>query len=400
MKKKFSFGYQILLILSLTNVISYALANNIDEFGHVTSIQHDGSNHPEAHSVETTRSIITTVKEKRDYLWFLTLVIVFYFAYKTNQKAKKLAKELSELKQKSVPQEEPRYWLATALPKILIFIAILSILATILVFGIYFNAYFDGSIATEHAKWGTFGDFVGGTLNSIFGLLGLVALLFTIVLQSRELQLARQEFKKSANSSQEKSNTFKRQQFENTFFHLLNLHNNFVNSLELRETFVLESIIRGRECLAKCYEIFKEKNYFERYAPIKVKGLPQIQQEIIFENTFKEFLVDIKTHYQLHVEHYFVHLCQMVEFLGKDETQVFLSESGTEDKKAKQRYMSIILSQLSDAEMTLLFFYCISNSSNCWQLMMEYGWLNDSPDWLTTEYCEYYFKVPATDDKN
>ncbi|NLA01618.1 hypothetical protein GTA07_14655 [Rhodococcus hoagii] len=91
---------------------------------------------------------------------------------------------------------------------------------------------FNNGFSNENSDWGTFGDFLGGTLNPIFGFLSLIALLLTIVLQSKELESTRIELERSA-SAQEKteaalnkqSDTQVKQQFENTFFSLLDQHN-------------------------------------------------------------------------------------------------------------------------------------------------------------------------------
>ncbi|UCR83775.1 putative phage abortive infection protein [Pseudomonas chlororaphis] len=102
-------------------------------------------------------------------------------------------------------------------------------------FGLVLTLYlmeFNNGFSNENSDWGTFGDFVGGTLNPIFGFLSLIALLLTIVLQSKELESTRIELERSA-SAQEKteaalnkqSDTQEKQQFENTFFSLLDQHN-------------------------------------------------------------------------------------------------------------------------------------------------------------------------------
>jgi hypothetical protein len=91
---------------------------------------------------------------------------------------------------------------------------------------------FNNGFSSENSDWGTFGDFVGGTLNPILSFLSLTALLLTIVLQSKELESTRKELERSA-SAQEKteavlskqSETQSKQQFENTFFSLLDQHN-------------------------------------------------------------------------------------------------------------------------------------------------------------------------------
>lgn len=94
-------------------------------------------------------------------------------------------------------------------------------------FGVVLALYlmeFNNGFSNENSDWGTFGDFLGGTLNPIFGFLSLIALLLTIALQSKELESTRIELERSA-SAQEKteaalnkqSDTQQKQQFENTF---------------------------------------------------------------------------------------------------------------------------------------------------------------------------------------
>ncbi len=75
---------------------------------------------------------------------------------------------------------------------------------------------------------GTFGDFIGGVANPIFGFLSFIALLYTIVLQSKELELTRKELEetkkeiqRSAEAQELSSKVFQQQQFDSTFFSLL-----------------------------------------------------------------------------------------------------------------------------------------------------------------------------------
>lgn len=129
--------------------------------------------------------------------------------------------------------------LIEALPWLLIVAAGSIFIATIMYFdNFYFNYldYFDGKLSESYSDWGTFGDFFGGTLNPILSFLGLIALLSTIKLQIRELKETRIEFKRSADAQQGSKEALdlqakmqKRQQFENTFFSLLNQHNSSLN---------------------------------------------------------------------------------------------------------------------------------------------------------------------------
>jgi uncharacterized membrane protein len=105
------------------------------------------------------------------------------------------------------------------------------------IFGRYFT-YFKGDLSNAHGDWGTFGDYIGGTLNPILSFLSLIALLATIVLQSKELKLSRKELKRSASAQEDtkailrkQSETLERQQFESTFFSMLDQHNKVLESL-------------------------------------------------------------------------------------------------------------------------------------------------------------------------
>lgn len=97
---------------------------------------------------------------------------------------------------------------------------------------------FGVELSPKNDDWGTFGDYVGGVLNPVFGLLSFSALLVTIWLQAKELKETRQEFSRSADA-QEKSEqvlqlqavTLIKQQFESTFFSLLEQHNNALGSI-------------------------------------------------------------------------------------------------------------------------------------------------------------------------
>jgi len=57
--------------------------------------------------------------------------------------------------------------------------------------------YFNGSIEADNTKWGTFGDFFGGTLNPMLSFLALIAVLLTIALQNNQIQLTRKEMEEN-----------------------------------------------------------------------------------------------------------------------------------------------------------------------------------------------------------
>lgn len=112
-----------------------------------------------------------------------------------------------------------------------IVVALLAVFVLLVTLGFYF-LNFHAKLSVVNADWGTFGDFVGGTLNPIFSLMSLLALLYTIILQTKEMAETRGELKRAA-AAQEKTEqalngqleALKIQQFEGTFFALLDQHN-------------------------------------------------------------------------------------------------------------------------------------------------------------------------------
>lgn len=104
------------------------------------------------------------------------------------------------------------------------------VLVIVLFFVLYLGFKGDGG------ELGVIGDYFGGMLNPVFGFLSLLALLYTINIQLKalkiqseelkltreELEATREELSRSAEAQEESSKIFRQQQFESTFFSLLN----------------------------------------------------------------------------------------------------------------------------------------------------------------------------------
>ena len=97
---------------------------------------------------------------------------------------------------------------------------------------------FLAKLSNDPATWGTFGDYLGGTLNPIISFLALIGLLYTIHQQAQEMQATRKELKQAAKQQRKQvkqqsrqSEIFNLQQFESTFFSLLNQHNKIIEKI-------------------------------------------------------------------------------------------------------------------------------------------------------------------------
>lgn len=85
----------------------------------------------------------------------------------------------------------------------------ISAVAVVVAVFLFYILNFQGELTLDHERWGTFGDFFGGTLNPILSFFALTALLLTIVLQNRELEATREEMAQSRVAAQEQVAHFK-----------------------------------------------------------------------------------------------------------------------------------------------------------------------------------------------
>jgi len=233
---------------------------------------------------------------------------------------------------------------------------IIALAAAFFVFAIYV-VKFDGELSSDQSTWGTFGDYVGGVLNPVFGLLGLFALLFTIAIQSKELKLSREELSNSASALKEQNLTLELQKFETTFFQLLRFHNDIVNTIDLQKHAKVGNNIdatimttTGRDC----FLVF-EKRIRERFKEVENRQSDQP----IKEKTNEAYKIFWERN-QHNLGHYFRNLEIIIKFIKSNN----ISE--------KALYVDIVKAQLSDQELLILFYYCLyGNGKDSFKLLAE-----------------------------
>ena len=122
--------------------------------------------------------------------------------------------------------------------RLLWILGIAAVAAFLIVLGLYISYFKNLSVTNDSATWGTFGDYLGGTLNPIISFLALIGLLYTIHQQSQEMQATREELKQAAEQQRQQveqqsrqSEIFNLQQFESTFFSLLEQHNKIIEKI-------------------------------------------------------------------------------------------------------------------------------------------------------------------------
>jgi len=135
-----------------------------------------------------------------------------------------------------------------------------AVAAFLIVLGLYIAYFKNLSITNDSATWGTFGDYLGGTLNPIISFLALIGLLYTIHQQAQEMQATREELKQAAEQQRKQveqqsrqSEIFNLQQFESTFFSLLEQHNKIIENLIEAKISDLTNITIDEKFNIDCY---------------------------------------------------------------------------------------------------------------------------------------------------
>ncbi|MAC46021.1 MAG: hypothetical protein CMI12_04105 [Oceanospirillum sp.] len=114
---------------------------------------------------------------------------------------------------------------------------------------------------------GTFGDFFGGMLSPILTFVTFIALIATILIQLKELRMTRQEMVNAANAQEETAKSLQKQeqqqkvqQFDNTFFNLLDKVSNEQDKIVAEAKAVVTSIrsgkIKSTSADVLCEEVF------------------------------------------------------------------------------------------------------------------------------------------------
>jgi hypothetical protein len=199
-----------------------------------------------------------------------------------------------------------------------------------------------------HASWpldfgnvdkaGVFGDSFG-VLTSLFSGLAFAGIIFTILLQRDELQLQRRELELTRGEIKNQNQTIEKQNFENTLFQMLRLHNDIVNTIDLRRDSQRGQIVtRGRDCFVAFY-----KRIQECYPNVEINA-PDAQEEEKIQRAYELFW----SKNQQELSHYFRYLYTIFKFIK-------FSDVGD-----KRLYSNIVRAQLSDQELLVLFYNCLS----------------------------------------
>ncbi|PLK49667.1 putative phage abortive infection protein [Uliginosibacterium sp. TH139] len=186
----------------------------------------------------------------------------------------------------------------------------------------------------DPAKLGTLGDFFGGLLNPVFGFLSVVGLLVAVVLQREQLQQVKREAQASARAAET-------QAFENTFFQLLRLHQEILNSVELSDH---EGLFRGRAAIHRLYgESFSDYDLLER-----CQNWDEREEFLAWLNDYYE---DNYIRFGHLVEHYYQSIENIASFVHRSAI------------RNKAFYARLLRGQFSQYELLMMFFHALRDEA-------------------------------------
>jgi len=236
-----------------------------------------------------------------------------------------------------------------------LWILISGVLASIIIYGILV-IYLSWPISEfSIADSGTFGDSFG-FLTSLYSGLAFAILIVTLNMQKEELKLQRQELaftreelRKQKEEFATQNKTLKIQKFENTYFQLVSLHNQNVDSLVYRAAG--ENVDRTkRECFRGI-----------------IRDL-RLNIEVKAQTEFGEREITIPEKYDL----YYDFVASSIEHYQKTLYQILSFVDQSEEIDNKKTYSNFLRAQLSIKEIELLFFHCLSRyGKNKFKLLVE-----------------------------
>lgn len=199
---------------------------------------------------------------------------------------------------------------------------------------------------------GTFGDMFGA-VNALFSGLAFAGLIATLLYQREELKLQRKELNEQKLEFREQNKTLKRQRFENTFFNMLSLQQEIVANIsfdEVKTIFDFNAHTQDEQRTSYNGRSLFREMYLNLKVSIDKKQFYQGVKGAIQANNYSVYsYISATTRF----DHYFRHLYRIFKYVDT-------SDLITEDERYD--YACIIRSQLSDYELVMLFYNCLTTN--------------------------------------
>jgi hypothetical protein len=218
---------------------------------------------------------------------------------------------------------------------------------------------------------GTFGDMFGA-VNALFSGLAFAGVIVAILMQRSELELQRRELTLTREELRGQREALEKQNFESTFFQLLRLFNDLVAGITLPDANNPNLRVNGRAC----FENFHHSLMTAYRGVLREAGAIMVLDAL--NEAYRRFYVPR----QGTLGHYFRTLYNIIKLV--DRSQV----------AEKHLYTNLVRAQLSDFELILIFYNCLSarGRDNFKPLIEQYALLKALPreQLFDQNHLEYY----------
>lgn len=240
--------------------------------------------------------------------------------------------------------------------------------ATGLIVGVVFTIIFLRTPKeSSYFEWNLLGDFLSGSVASLWSLAGLFFIYVAFLGQKQQLLNQQLELKfnqievkntrlELAGQKQEmiiQNETLKLQKFENTFFNLLNLLNSVVNNIDIRNVRTQDVVNIGRDCFKTFYDDFVSNimNNNKENHEFNIKDSSVEENIKAYDKLYNDNKSDLS--------HYFRSVYHILKFIDKSEI---------EDKK---QYIGLLRAQISSYEQAIIFYNCLHDYGSKFKLLAE-----------------------------
>ncbi|MDC1069085.1 putative phage abortive infection protein, partial [Candidatus Kapabacteria bacterium] len=211
-----------------------------------------------------------------------------------------------------------------------------------------------------------YSEFIAGLIGGIWSLAGVLLFYSSLTSQKADLEAQKDLLVKQIDEVVAQTKEFriqnemaKDQKNEETFFQLLRFHNEIITSIELEQTDVdfstgenVTKTILGRKAFVEYYDIFKR---FFGETSENISSDAEDNTAKLFDTCYNTFYLE----YQADLGHYFRNLYNLLRYVRgvKKESQPF--------------FLSLLIAQLSNYELTMLFFHCLRSTNSDFKTLVE-----------------------------
>lgn len=212
----------------------------------------------------------------------------------------------------------------------------------------------------------TYSEFIAGLIGGVWSLAGVLLFYSSLSSQKADLEAQKDLLVKQIDEVVAQTKEFriqnemaKDQKNEETFFQLLRFHNEIITSIELEQADMdfatgenQTKTVVGRKAFVEYYDIFK-RFFGETSENIQADSQENLAR--LFDTCYNTFYLE----YQADLGHYFRNLYNILRYIKsvKKETRPF--------------FLSLLIAQLSNYELTMLFFHCLRTTNKDFKELVE-----------------------------